>query len=231
MSGIWLRTSVHLLLDKHTEAFPQPEDCRRTSEPCKWMEYNYWFSPLLLACVQACMFCRMPGGKQRQTQQYCKGQPDYSFQTPETLRIIGETTTKHFTDCLFPKICFYEHGQDRSQQQLPVLYIEPPTPPFFHSSSHSKATCLFEYRIELYWQLALVLIPPPKTMHSCQRDMQMHRASEMPLQHFHSMPLGWDVPFLQRGLLIDSRYLWEANTWWWADDAYIEMALQCIILW
>lgn len=120
---------------------------------------------------------------------------------------------------------------DRSQQQLPVLYIESPTPPFFHSSSHSKATCLFEYRIELYWQLALVLIPPPKTMHSCQRDMQMHRASEMPLQHFRSMPLGWDVPFLQRGLLIDSRYLWEANTWWWADGAYIEMALQCIILW
>lgn len=110
MSGIWLNTSMRLLLDKHAEAFPQPEDCRRTSETCKWMEYNYWFSPLVLACVQACMFCRMPGGKQRQTQQYYKGQPDYSFQTPKTLRIIWETTTKHFTDCLFPKTCFYEHG-------------------------------------------------------------------------------------------------------------------------
>ncbi len=24
-------------------------------------------------------------------------------------------------------------------------------------------------------------------------------------------------------MFIDSRYLWEANTWGWADDAYIEM--------
>lgn len=102
------------------------------------------------------------------------------------------------------KDMLYEHGQDRTLQHLP-LYLEPPTPLFCHASSHSKATCLFEYRIELYWQLALVLIPPPKTIHSCQRVMQMHRASEMPLQHFRSMPLGWDVPFLQKGMFSDSR--------------------------
>ncbi len=68
MSAIWLSTSVHLLLlDKHTEAFYPLEDYRRTSEPCKWMEYNYWFSPLLLACVQPRTFCWMPGRKQSQT--------------------------------------------------------------------------------------------------------------------------------------------------------------------
>lgn len=57
----------------------------------------------MLAHVQACTFCRLPGGKQRQTQQYCKGQSDYSFQTPETPRIMGETTTKLFTHCLFQR--------------------------------------------------------------------------------------------------------------------------------
>lgn len=91
----------------------------------------------------------------------------------------------NFADCLFPKTCFVN-----TDKILFSLYMEVPTPPFLHASSHSKATCLFEYRIELYWRLALVLIPPPKTIRSCQRDMQMHRASEMPLQHFHSMPLG-----------------------------------------
>lgn len=112
---------------------------------------------------------------------------------------------------------------DRIGLSSNCLYMEAPTPPFLHASSYSKATCLFEYRIELYWRLALVLIPPPKTIRSCQRDMQMHRASEMPLLHFLLNASWLRFAILQRGMFIDSRYLWEANTWWWADDAYIEM--------